>query len=364
MIDNRIDTNACQKFEFKTHSFFIKEISSYISAYFTINDNIYTEMSLSSRAFCFGNKIKETNQRELSRMLAIYGILPNPEFVFKPSPIENERYLIFRFIKSIFQDSNEKVYLFASDSEYRNFCIKNNLEHTEQEWFKRIYIQDSFKNAQDYLLKSSLIFQELYFPEGSSYSRELPSLHDAKLDKSSYNFKTDFNEIYTILKQNNITTLFHFTDESNIEPIKKSGAIYSNADLQRRGISPRYASSSDSRSMDKSQGLDEYVRLSFTKSHPMMHTAMTCGRIGRPKVIEINPLIALMPNVLFSDRNALRNGAKIGSTHKDLSCVQFDIVRGNNGYLSMLEEQRMFYQAEILVKGRVGSEMFLNLDKL
>ena len=96
----------------------------------------------------------------------------------------------------------------------------------------------------------------------------------------------------------------------------------------------------------------------------MMHVAMTCGRIGRPKIIEINPLIALMPNVLFSDRNALKNGAKIGSTHKDLSFVQFGIIRDNNGYLSMSEEQRMFYQAEILVKSRVGSEMFLNLHDL
>lgn len=364
MINNHIDTSSCQKFEFKTHTFFIKEISHYISAYFTINDDIYSEMILSSRAFCFGDSIKETNQREMSRMLALYGILPNPEYVFKPSPIENERYLIYRFIKSIFQESNEKVYLFASDAEYRNFCLKNNLEYTEQEWFKRMYIDDSIKNAQEYFLQNSLIFQELYFPEGSSYSRELPSLHDALLEKKSYNFKSDFNEIYSILKINNITALYHFTDESNIELIKRSGGIYSNADLQKKGISPHYASSADSRSLDKSQGLDEYVRLSFTKSHPMMHTAMTCGRIRKPKIIEINPLIALMPNVLFSDRNALKNGAKIGSTHKDLSFVQFNIVLGSNSYLSMLEEQRMFYQAEILVKSRVGSEMFLNHDKL
>lgn len=361
MIDNRINTSSCPKVEFKTHSFYTKQISNYLSAYFVINQDIYTEMILSSRAFCVGDSIQESNQRVMSKLL-FSETRTNTDYVFKPLPIENERYLIYRFIKSIFQDYSEKVYLFSSDTEYKDFCVKNNLEHIEQEWFKRVYIDDSINNAQDYLLKNSLIFQELYFPEDSPYSREFPSLHESKIITDSYDFKSDFNEIYNVLKSNNVTTLYHFTDESNIESIKKNGGLFSNADLQRRGISPRYSSSIDSRSMDKSQGLDEFIRLSFAKSHPMMHIAMTDGRIEKPKIIEINPLIALMPNVLFSDRNALKKGAKIGSTYRDLLNVQFDVVKGN--YLNMPENQKMFYQAEILVKGRLGSEMFLNFNKL
>jgi hypothetical protein len=343
---------------------YMQQISNYYAVYFVINGDIFTEMALSSRTFCFGNSIMESNQRAIASLLGSFGVQPNPDYVFNPSPIENERYLIFRFIKSIFQDTKETVYLFESDTEYKTFCHKNNLEYGEQEWFKRMYINDSIQNVQGYLLKNSLVFQELYFPEGTSYSREFPSLHEAKSGNNSHNFKPDFNEIYSILKRNNVMTFYHFTDESNIVSIKKSGGLYSNSELQKKYISPRYASGGDSRSLDKSTGLDEYVRLSLTKSHPMMHTALTCGRIGRPKIIEINPLIALMPNVLFSDRNALRKGAKIGSTHNDLLNINFNLIQGNTSYLDMFDDEKMYYQAEILVKGRIGSEMFLNIDKL
>lgn len=364
MIANEINLNSSHKLEFKTHTMYIQQISNYSAVYFVINSDIYNEMVLSSRAFCFGDSIMESNQRAVASLLATFGVQPNPDYVFNPSPIENERYLIFRFIKSIFQDSKEKVFLFESDTEYKRFCHENNLEYTKQEWFKRIYINDSTQNAQDYLLKSSLIFQELYFPEGTSYSREFPSLHEARITNNSHNFKPDFNEIYSILKRNNVVSFYHFTDESNIESIKKSGGLYSNSELLKKNISPRYASSSDSRSIDESTGLDKFVRLSLTRSHPMMHTAMTCGRIGKPKIIEINPLIALMPNVLFSDRNALRKGAKIGSTHNDLLNINFSLTKGNTSYLDMLDDEKMYYQAEILVKSRIGSEMFLNIDKL
>lgn len=364
MIDNNINLNTSQKLDFKTHKMYIQRISDFYAIYFVINSDIYDEMVLSSRAFCFGDSIKESNQRALMTLLSSYGVQPNPDYVFNPSPIENERYLIYRFIKSIFQDAKENVFLFESENDYRNFCHSNNLEFTKQEWFKRMYIRGSIENVQNYLLKESLIFQELYFPKDSSTSREFPTLHEAVNNNNSYNFKTDFNEIYSILKQKNISSFYHFTDESNINSIKQSGGLYSNSELQSKNISPRYASSSDSRSIDKSTGLDKYVRLSFTKSHPMMHTAMTCGRIGRPKIIEINPLIALMPDVLFSDRNALKKGAKIGSTHNDLLNINFDLVHGNKSYFDMYDDQKMYYQAEILVKGRIGSEMFLNIDKL
>ena len=85
----------------------------------------------------------------------------------------------------------------------------------------------------------------------------------------------------------------------------------------------------------------------------------------RPQIIEINPLIALMPDVYFSDRNALKVGANIGGGVNDILKVNFDIVLGSTAYYNLpTAEEKSLYQAEILVKNRIGPEMILNYDAL
>lgn len=364
MIANRINTNSSQKIEFKTHSFYFDKIGPFLSGYIVVNMSIYTEMQLSSRIFIGNTGFKGHNLHVLAEMLAQqYHIYPNPEYVFKTTPIENERYLIYRFLKSIFLGDERNLILFSDDDEYKLFCTNNNIEYTEQEWFKRFYINDDYTKALNYITQKSLEFQTLYFPESSAYSRVMPSLHEAKLLRETVQYKVDFNEIYEILKQHNITCLYHFTDYSNIASIIHSGAIYSQKELLNRRINPHYASSADSRDADKHRGSDNYVRLSFARTHPMMYTALTSGRISKPVILEINPLIALMPNVLFSDQNALKSTAQIGQSHNNLRNIHFDIIRRGN-YLNMSPEDRNYYQAEVLVPQRIGTEMLLNLKEI
>lgn len=255
-------------------------------------------MVLSSKQLSYSKSLHDSGLRQLAGQLnSLFGIEPNPDFLFKGSPIENERFLIYRFIKSIFQCDTNKVVQFENDEDFKRFCYKNNLEYRTQEWWNRIYVKDSYDNAIAYLLQKSLIFQDLYFPSHSQKETNMPTLHDVQAIEGSYHFKNDFVEIYNLLRKNNITRLYHFTDSSNIESIKKNGLL-SQKELTRRGIGVRYASSADSRQIDKEMGLDDFVRLSFVKYHPMMYTSMTARGI-RPVVLEINPLIGLMPNVFF-----------------------------------------------------------------
>lgn len=95
-----------------------------------------------------------------------------------------------------------------------------------------------------------------------------------------------------------------------------------------------------------------------------MYTSMTAKGI-HPQVIEINPLIALMPNVYFSDRNALKKGANIGGGASDLLKIDFEVVLGTTAYYNLpTVEKKTSYQAEILVKHRIGPEMILNYESL
>lgn len=364
MIANKVNTSSSAKIELKTHTFYYRQIGKYLAGYIVINSSIYNEMVLSSRIYVGNDSIHGYNMNLIRDVIVQQlHVYPNPEFVFKLTPIENERYLMYRFLKSIFLGDEQNLYLFPNDDEYKKFCFANDFEYTEQEWFKRFYVNTEYNRAITYITQKSLEFQELYFPDNSRYSRAMPSLHDAQVREQAQNFKSDFSEIYDILKINNITRLYHFTDKKNIASILNSGAIYSQREIMRRGIQPKYSSSNDSRDADKARGTDNYVRLSFVRNHPMLYTALTSGRISQPVVLEINPLIALMPNVLFSNQNALRRNASIGPSHSDLKQVHFEIFKNGN-YLNMSEDNKSYYQAEILVPQRIGTEMILNLDEI
>ena len=362
MIENSIDTRNADKHSFLTHTFYTKKVGDFLLAYTQINDNVYFEMELSSRYFSFDSTPHERNIKALTNTFSSCGIEPNPNFVFKAPPIENERYLIYRYIKSIFQIPNRNLHMFANESEYHSFCEQNNLEYNKQEWFNRLYIRNNYQEATQYLIQNSLIFQGLYFPSNEHGEVQTPTLHDVNLLKGNYTFKDDFMKIFDIIQSNNVK-LFHFTDAKNIGSIKKHGILSADAILNA-GIQSTYASSYESRKIDKDMGLSDYVRLSFVKRHPMQFTSMTAYGI-RPITLEINPLIALMPNVYFSDRNTLKKGARIGAHAIDLSNVDFSIINSNIPYYNLPDvKTKNSYQAEVLVKHRIGPEFILNLNDL
>lgn len=349
-----------EKREFKTHTINYTREGKFIIIQIIVNSDIYFEMQISSRACEFGDSLKEQNNRKMLEMFSMLGVTPNLDYMFKPSPIENERYLIYRFAKSIFQEPYSNLYQFSSDSEYKEFCLKANIQYESQVWFNRIYIEDSLEKALSYTLQQSIIFQDLYFPSESN--RVTPTLHDVEICHKSYNFKVDFMELYNIIKQRNIKALYHFTDSRNIPSIKTSGYILSQKEVIRNNLNVVYASSPDSRARDASQGLSDFVRLSFVKSHPMMYSAMTAYGI-KPKVLEINPLVILLPDVLISDQNALTKGANIGTSATDLANVHFNLFASH--YLSLNDTMsKSYYQAEILVPKKIGNEMILNYSEL
>lgn len=359
MIANKIDLETATKLEFKTHTFYVASIGAYTSVYVTINKDVYFEMELSSRNFSYTDSLHDRNLASLAGYIqSMFNISPNPDFIFKPRPIDNERYLMYRYIKSIFQIPNNKLIQFSCDEEFAKFCSINNLEYEKQEWFKRIYLDYGMNVAIDYLVKCSLVFQELYFPENRAEG-SIPTLHDAEQLRRSYNFKPDFHEIYDILKRNRISSLYHFTDKSNLDSIKRFGLV-SNEELVNRGAKVKYASSSDSRQIDKEMGLSRFVRLSFTKYHPMMYTAMTAYGLN-PVIIEFNPLIALMLGVFFSDRNSLKNGANLGPSAQDLNKVRFSAINDGVAYYNKSLDDKMYCQAEVIVKDRIGAEFITNV---
>ena len=174
-------------------------------------------------------------------------------------------------------------------------------------------------------------------------------------------FKVMPVKISQILRDNGIMKLYHFTDRANLQSIIQHGGLYSWEDCAIKGIViPRSGSNELSRSLDKQHGLQDYVRLSFTRNHPMMHAVMKEQRIPDPVILEIDVTVADKPTTLFADRNATKDGANIGGGKVNFDKIHISTVIQSSHY-NLSESEKEFYQAEVLVKNFIPLDLILNI---
>ena len=170
------------------------------------------------------------------------------------------------------------------------------------------------------------------------------------------------SEFIEILRKYGITKLYHFTDRDNLDSIVANGGLYSWADCDAKGITiPKPGGSLQSRSLDSRDGLQNFVRVSFTSQHPMMFVAMNDGRISNPVILEIDVNVMLDTNSKFANMNATKNGANVGSTLDDFKKIHFTAFKSKN-HFDLPEEEQKYFQAEILVKNHIPLSAILNLS--
>lgn len=174
-------------------------------------------------------------------------------------------------------------------------------------------------------------------------------------------YKNNYDEFKKLIEQHHITTLYHFTDRENLESIIKNGGLYSWADCEQKGIGiSKPGGSLDSRNLDKRDNLQNFVRVSFVREHPMMYVAMNDGRISNPVVLEIDPEVIYWQDSLYADRNATKNGALVGSSIDDFSQLHFNSFKAKKHFDLDADEQK-FYQAEVLVKNHIPLQFIKNI---
>ena len=147
------------------------------------------------------------------------------------------------------------------------------------------------------------------------------------------------------LRDHSITTLYHFTDASNLESIRKNGLLTCQK-LDEMKINAKMNSSDLSRKLDGRKGLNDFVRLSFCKKHPMMYIALKEERISVPVVLEIKLEVVSRPGVLFCEINA---AAKTAKASESPNVIRFDVVKAASMQSVVDASLRPFYQGEVLV---------------
>ena len=115
------------------------------------------------------------------------------------------------------------------------------------------------------------------------------------------NRRKDYREFKQVLEKYNISKFYHFTDRANIDSIIRNGGLFSYGDCIRRGIHiSRPGGSELSHELDEKENLQNYVRVSFSKKHPMMYYAIQDERIVNPVILEIDTDILFIEGNIFS----------------------------------------------------------------
>ncbi|WP_151087413.1 DarT ssDNA thymidine ADP-ribosyltransferase family protein [Hymenobacter baengnokdamensis] len=175
--------------------------------------------------------------------------------------------------------------------------------------------------------------------------------------------KKDWFKFQQVLKKHNISRLYHFTDRENLASIRAAGGLLSWYSCKENSISiARPGGSEFSWQLDARKGLADYVRLSFIHDHPMMYIAKQDGRLKSPILLEIDPAVILLQPTKFSLMNAAKSGVTATGDLEKFMELKFDVFRKK--YFDLTDEEKPYYQAEILIHRMLPAKYILNLDQL
>ncbi len=159
--------------------------------------------------------------------------------------------------------------------------------------------------------------------------------------------KPGASDIREYLNANKIKYFYHFTDRRNIDSIKKYGGLLSWQYCVNNGIIiPKPGGDDLSRNLDTYNGLSDYVRCSFCRDLPMMHTLFERGY--DLVLLRIDASVACFEGTLFSNMNATDNQHQHGELLRDLKKVNLDAVYST--YVGKYDDYFKLHQAEVLVK--------------
>ena len=157
------------------------------------------------------------------------------------------------------------------------------------------------------------------------------------------------------LQNNNIKSLWHFTDRSNVESIMKNG-ILSLKKIRSKNVDACFGADELSHYLDKNRGLDAFVHLSFMKDHPMYHVALSRGSITEPVWIEIDISILDDREAVFCPEVANATGAKIYRMDKVDEKINF-----NKMYHRDFDIRKNARKAELMIFGKIKKKYIISM---
>ena len=164
-----------------------------------------------------------------------------------------------------------------------------------------------------------------------------------------------------IFEQNGICYLYHFTAKENLDSIREHGGLYSWDYCDRHNIRiPTAGGDDSSRSLDRRDQLEDYVRLSFCCDHPMAYRVR--NRTGKDLVLlKIKIDVAYFLGTKFSDINAADRNSKVGKSAEFIK-EHINFRATKRTHVKNTDPDFKLHQAEVLVKTFVPIGYIVNID--
>ncbi|MFW5871781.1 MAG: DarT ssDNA thymidine ADP-ribosyltransferase family protein [bacterium] len=171
-------------------------------------------------------------------------------------------------------------------------------------------------------------------------------------------FKDDAEAILNYFKQKGIYEFYHYTDTRNINSILQNRGLFSISEMRRRKIAYHPGAETEER--------PDYIRLSYTRNHPLLWVSQQQGRIIQPKVFEIDLAVAKLRHTKFTNVNVARTanpptvifGDDLGFIKSN---VKLEVVKRPNSPRRE-DPDHPYYQAEIMVKDQVELKYIKNIN--
>jgi hypothetical protein len=197
--------------------------------------------------------------------------------------------------------------------------------------------------------------------EAARLKEQRRAQEQARLNAKVAFFKSNWTSFQSIIQQNNITGLYHFTDRANLPSIRQHGGLLSWYYCKQNNITiSKPGGSATSWILDERKGLQDFVRVSFVRDHPMMFVAQNDGRLANPVILEINPEVIYLKSTKYACQNAAKNGITADATLEKFNSIRFPLLRSR--YFDLSTEDKPFYQAEILVLQKIPLEYITNIN--
>lgn len=283
--------------------------------------------------------------------------------------VYEERLLLANFVKSLVSFNNENLLFgtpvmtsFVDEADYYVFCLINEVPFEEQAWFKTIYVKTSFLNSITLFKSASVRLLKMLYPSLYVKPKDLLAELFTKYEEEKEKYKIDLTEVQRFLDSNDIHQLYHFSGKKNLDSIKARGLLSINR-LMELGIKVEYSSSQESRQIDYRKGYVDYVHLSYEINNPMLYIALSEGRISDYSLFCISPDVLFLKETKYSIGNAASGNATISSDLKVLYQTPFSSFH-NKQYYSLGEQDKFYFQSEVLVKSHIPITNILNLNSL
>jgi len=183
-------------------------------------------------------------------------------------------------------------------------------------------------------------------------------IQDIKPDDT---YRDDWQQFRQVLRKNGITKLYHFTDKDNLLSIQARCGLYSWRYCEKNNIAIPYPGGDKlSRELDTRKELENYVRLSFVENHPMLYVAQREGRIKNPIVLEISIEVIFQKGTKFTTQNAVQKEVKSDESFETFNSIKFPLF--TKDYRDLNEEEKHYYQAEVLVCEHIPLRYILNYN--